>query len=103
MNDKSAIDAIFKWADKKRQKYQTEYQMSGSPSAMKTFERYDDICDICNAAEKGTAKDHEIREGIRKQQRQIMEQWYDMKKVTPASHTFTFKDVENWMQKMIIY
>ena len=102
MNDQSTIDAIYKWADKKRQKYQTEYQMSGSPSAMKTFERYDDICDICNAAEKGNGTKYDIYDQIRRQQRQVMDSYYDMKKVIPANHSFTFADVENWMRKMMI-
>ena len=102
MNDKSTIDAIYKWADKKRKKYEYDYQLSGNPSSLKTFERYDDICDICNAAEKGSQSEGDIRASIRRNQRQVMDSWYDMKKVTPANHAFTFKDVENWMEKMII-
>lgn len=103
MNDQETIDRIYKWADKKRQKYQYEYQMSGSPSAMKTFERYDDICDICLKAETGNKSEGEIRTDIRKAQRQIMDSYFEMKKVTPANHAFTFKDIETWMEKMLVY
>ena len=47
------IDEIYKWADRKRQYYDEEYQETNSPETMRMFRRYDDICDICEWASEG--------------------------------------------------
>lgn len=101
MRDKATIDRIYKWANKNRQKYQDVYQMSGSPSAMRTFEKYDDICDICIAAENGVAEEDETRKHIHNNQMAVIDRLRDMRSVAP-SKTFSYADVEEWMRKMMV-
>lgn len=101
MNDLATINRIYKWADQNRIKYQDKYQMDGSPSAMKTFERYDDICDICRAAEIGKAEEDEVKKHIHKNQMAMLDSLHDMKKVAPAK-SFSYADVEKWMRKMMV-
>ena len=101
MNDAETINRIYKWADKNRQKYMNNYQQSGSPSAMKTFEKYDDICDICIAAEKGVAEEDETKKHILMNQMAILDSLHDMRKVAPGK-TFDYSDVEEWMRKMMV-
>jgi len=102
MRDKATIDKIFKWADKNRAKYETEYQLSGSASAMKTYERYADICDICGAAARDLSDEDETRRRIRRMQNQILDGFYDLKKVNSLDKTFTWDEVEEWMRKMMV-
>lgn len=101
MNDLATINRIYKWADKNRQKYNSEYQQSGSSSALKTFEKYDDICDICCAAERGKSEEDEVRKHIHKNQAAMIEELRDIQKVSP-SKTFTYDDVEKWMRRMMV-
>lgn len=101
MNDAETIKRIYRWADKNRQKYQNEYQLSGSPSAMKTFEKYDDICDICIAAEKGVAEEDETRKHIHSNQMAVIDRLNDMRKVASGKR-FTYSEVEEWMRKMMV-
>ena len=101
MNDISTINRIYKWADQNRIKYQDKYQMDGSPSALKTFERYDDICDICRAAEIGKAEEDKVKKHIHKNQMAMIDSLHDMKKVSPGK-SFDYVDVEEWMRKMMM-
>lgn len=101
MNDQETINRIYKWANKNRQKYQDAYQMSGSPSAMKTFERYDDICDICLAAETGKAEENLTKKHILRNQTATIEKLRDLQKVAPGK-TFDYAEVEQWMRKMMV-
>ena len=101
MNDLATINRIYKWADQNRIKYQDRYQTDGSPSAMKTFERYDDICDICRAAEIGKSEEDEVKKHIHKNQMAAIERLHDMKKVSPGK-SFNYADVEEWMRKMMV-
>ena len=94
------IDEIFKWADRKRSKYDEEYQQTGNPSSMRTYQRYDDICDICGWAEQGIKDVDETHMRILKNQRKMIEQLLDVKKVDP-SKTFTYSEVEEWMRRMM--
>lgn len=101
MNDAETINRIYKWADKNRQKYMNNYQQSGSPSAMKTFEKYDDICDICIAAEKGVAEEDETKKHILTNQMAILDRFRDMRTVAPGK-LFDYAEVEEWMRKMMV-
>lgn len=101
MNDLATINRIYKWADQNRIKYQDKYQMDGSPSAMKTFERYDDICDICHAAEIGKSDEDETKKHILKNQMAALDRLRDMQKVSPGK-SFNYADVEKWMRKMMV-
>ena len=101
MNDLATINRIYKWADQNRIKYQDKYQMDGSPSALKTFERYDDICDICRAAEIGKSHEDETKKHILKNQMAMLDSLHDMKKVSPGK-SFDYADVEEWMRKMMV-
>ena len=58
--EKNRIEEIYKWAEKRRQKYNYEYQNSGSASSLRTYERYDDICEICVAAERQSKDEDEM-------------------------------------------
>lgn len=101
MNDSATINRIYAWADKKRIKYNNEYQMSGSPSAMKTFERYDDICDICLLAERGGAEEDLMRKHIHKNQMAHIDRLRDLRNVSPGK-TFSYAEVEDWMRGMMV-
>lgn len=101
MNDIATINRIYKWADQNRIKYQDKYQMDGSPSALKTFERYDDICDICRAAEIGKSEEDETKKHILNNQMAMLDSLHDMKKVSPGK-SFDYADVEEWMRKMMV-
>ena len=101
MNDAETINRIYKWADKNRQKYMNNYQQSGSPSAMKTFEKYDDICDICIAAEKGVSEEDMTKKHILSNQKAMLERLDDLRKVAPGKK-FGYAEVEEWMRKMMV-
>ena len=101
MNDKATIDRIYKWADKNRIKYYNEYQQGGSPSALKTSEKYDDICDICRAAEREVSEEDELKKHIHKNQMYIIDQLKEVQKVS-SSKAFTYEEVEKWVRKMMI-
>lgn len=101
MNDQTTINKIYRWADQNRIKYQERYQMDGSPSALKTFERYDDICDICRAAEVGKSEEDEVKKHILKNQLAMIDSLRDMRKVAPGKE-FSYADVEMWMRKMMV-
>ena len=45
-----SLDAHIRENQKKRDKYDYEYQMSGSASSGRTREKYSDLYDICMAA-----------------------------------------------------
>lgn len=100
MVDKSIIDDIYDWADKKRQKYFEEYQVSGSASQQKTFERYDDICSICQAAYKSGQSEDEFRGRIRTWQYQVIDQLGEEEKFAPTK-TFSYEEMRAWLNKMI--
>lgn len=99
--DKARIDAVYDWADKNRKKYQQSYQETGSSSALRTFERYDDICDICAAAEKQVIEEDVFRDRMRCSQRGIIEWFMDTKNVEPGK-TFTHEEVADMMRRMLV-
>lgn len=101
MKDAETIKRIYRWADKNRQKYQNEYQLSGSPSALRTFEKYDDICDICIAAEKGVEEEDTTRKHILSNQLAVIDRLHDVQKVAPGKK-FEYSEVEEWMRKMMV-
>lgn len=101
MRDQETISKIYKWADKNRIKYNNIYQMDGSPSAMRTFEKYDDICDICLAAEQGISEEDTVKNHIHKNQLGVLGQLHDLKLASP-SLTFSYEDVEKWMRRMMV-
>jgi hypothetical protein len=68
---------------------------------MRTFERYDDICDICIAAEKGVAEEDKTKKHILSNQMAAIDRLKDMQKVAPGK-TFGYADVEEWMRKMMV-
>lgn len=99
--EKNRIEEIYKWAEKRRQKYNYEYQNSGSASSLRTYERYDDICEICAAAERQSKDEDEMRMRMLKNQQAVIEQFDDMISVSRGK-TFSAEDVRNWMRKMIM-
>ena len=99
--DKARIDAVYKWAVKNRDKYQQSYQETGSSSALKTFERYDDICDICIAAEKQVMEEDVFRGRMQRHQWNIIDQFLDTENVEPGK-TFTHKEVAEMMRRMMV-
>ena len=101
MRDKATIDRIYAWADKNRKKYYDTYQQSGSASAMRTFERYDDICDICEAAERGVAEEDETKKHILSNQKAMLDRLDDLRKVAPGKK-FGYAEVEEWMRRMMV-
>ena len=101
MRDQETIDKIYKWADKNRIKYNSIYQMDGSPSAMKTYEKYDDICDICLAAQNGISEEDKTKKHIHRNQIAQIDQLKDLQKVSPGK-TFTYEEVEQWMRRMMV-
>lgn len=101
MNDAETINRIYRWADKNHKKYYDAYQQGGSASAMRTFERYDDICDICIAAEKGVAEENKTKKHSLMNQMAILDSLHDMRKVAPGKK-FGYAEVEEWMRKMMV-
>jgi uncharacterized protein YqfB (UPF0267 family) len=101
VRDKATIDRIYAWADKNRKKYYDTYQQGGSVSAMRTFEKYDDICDICIAAEKGVAEEDETKKHIHNNQMAILDRLRDIRKVAPGK-IFDYAEVEEWLRKMMV-
>ena len=59
-----SLDAHIQENQKKRDKYDHEYQLSGSASSGRTKEKYSDLYDICMAAK--AAQDEEDREKKRR-------------------------------------
>ena len=59
-----SLDAHIRENQKKRDKYDYEYQMSGSASSGRTREKYSDLYDICMAAK--AAQDEEDQEKKRR-------------------------------------
>lgn len=50
--EREVIKYRLKELEKNRDKYYNVYQQAGSASAMRTFGKYDDLCDICYEALK---------------------------------------------------
>lgn len=50
--DKTIIKQRLEELEKKRYKYHDAYQQDGSPSSLRTYEKYDDLCEICYTALK---------------------------------------------------
>lgn len=100
MNDINTINRIYKWADKKRQKYKNDYQLTGSQSSMTTYERYEDICDICAVAEREKSKEDTLKQHTLQNQMHIIARLHDVRRVSP-NKTFTYEEVEEWMRKMM--
>jgi len=101
MNDTATINRIYKWANEKRQKYEDDYQQTGSPSSMRTYERYEDICDICAAAERVKVEEDKLKKHVLQNQMHIIARLYDVRRVSP-NKTFTYEEVEEWMRKMMM-
>jgi hypothetical protein len=99
--EQERIDKVYEWADKNRIKYQEAYQLDGKPSQLRTYERYDDICEICAAASKQVAEEDVFRQRLRKTQLQIIEMFRDSEKVGPGK-TFSYNEVEDLMRKMMV-
>ena len=99
--NKATIDKIYSWADKRRKKYNNEYQQSGCASSLRTYERYDDICEICGAAERGSAEEDEMRLRIHKNQQAVLNQFDDMMSVSRGK-TFSDNEVREWMRRMMV-
>lgn len=57
----SIIKHRLKELEKRRDKYNNEYQQGGSPSALRTYEKYDDLCEICYEALRGCEEEDEAR------------------------------------------
>lgn len=99
--NKSRIDAIYDWAAKNRDKYFDIYQQGGSPSSLRTSERYDDICEICTLAEKAADALSEFRKSSYRMQSGVMDNFNDMMNVSKG-RTFTADEVRHWMEKMYV-
>lgn len=98
---KDRIDAIYKWAKKNYDKYFDIYQWGGSPSSLRTSERYDDICEICILAEKAADVQSAIRGSMYRLQSNVMASFDDMMSVSRGK-TFTGEEVRHWMEKMYV-
>ena len=95
------IDSIYKWAKKNYDKFFDIYQQGGSPSSLRTAERYDDICEICSLAEKAADALSSFRGSTYRMQSGVMENFNDMMSVSRGK-TFTADEVRNWMEKMYV-
>ena len=100
MVDKQTIDRIFKWADENRQKYEEKYFIEGTASALKTKEKYEDICDICRAADVGLRERTSAQAEHQKRMRRIYDAFVDEKKDL-NKETYTAEEVTRWMERMM--
>ena len=101
MNDIKTINKIYEWADKNAYKYERLYQENGSPSSMRSFEKYDDIRDICQLAREYRSEVDEDRRRRMKNQNAIIDSLKEQKQFEP-DHMFSYDDVEQWMRKLMI-
>jgi len=99
MRDQATINRIYSWAEKNYQKNFDNYQQNGTPSSLRTAERYEDIMDICRAAEIGVQDEDVTRKHIRKNLNAIIEQFEDVQKCAPGQK-FTCDEVKKWLNKM---
>ena len=99
MVDKQTIDRIFKWAEENRQKYEEKYFIEGMASALKTKEKYEDICDICRAAEIWMNERAIVREEFRKYHVRVLNSFLNEKK-SQQKETYTAEEVMKWMELM---
>ena len=101
MNDIKTINKFYEWADKNASKYERLYQENGNPSSMRSFEKYEDIRDICQLAREYRNEVDEDRRRRMKNQNDIIMSFKIQKNFEPDK-TFSYEDVENWMRKMMI-
>ena len=59
--DKRTLEKKVAELEKKRDKYFDLCQETGSPSSLKTYEKYDDLCDICYLALRYLSEEDEVR------------------------------------------
>ena len=101
MNDIKTIEKIYEWANKNASKYERNYQETGNPSSIRTFERYEDIRDICILAREYRTDVDEEKMRRFKNQNAIIDHFKEEKEFEP-DHKFTYEDVERLMRKMMI-
>ena len=65
MNLSKSIDKYIQEFEKKAEEYREKYQESGSPSQLRTCEKYDDLVEICIAAKKQEEEDTERMRRLR--------------------------------------
>ena len=99
--ERERITKIQAWADKQAEKYYDEYQMTGSASTLRTYEKYDDISHICGLAIRESEAEDETRMRIRRNQKAAVGRFRDAHSLQP-SKTYSAKEVEEWMEKMIM-
>ena len=63
MNDLKTIRNIKEWAEKNAKKYRDQFWDTGSFRTRETAERYEDIRDICELAERVRMDEQERRDG----------------------------------------
>lgn len=94
-----SLDAHIRENQKKRDKYDYEYQMSGSASSGRTREKYSDLYDICMAAR--AAQDEEDQE---KKRRLHNSQMYINKVIESQmlenGRTYTMDEVVEYLRQM---
>ena len=101
MRDQATINEIYGWAKKNGDKYYQQYQQTGTPATLRTAQRYEDICDICHAAEIGNSDEDRTRKDILHNQLQMLASFDDMMSVSRGK-TFTADEVKAWMRKMMV-
>lgn len=94
-----SLDAHIRENQKKRDKYDYEYQMSGSASSGRTREKYSDLYDICMAAK--AVQDEEDQE---KKRRLHNSQMYINKLIESQKlengRTYTMDEVVEYLRQM---
>ena len=99
MISKKIIESRLKELEKLRDKYYMDYQQGGSASSMRTFEKYDDLCDICYAAMQGVSEEDEIRMHIRKNMTACVERFKDANRYGSGT-MYTSDEVLDLLERM---
>ena len=93
------IKARMRELEKKRDKYNQEYQNGGSPSALKTYEKYDDLVEICCIALRGHSEEDEVKMRISKNMSAFIKNFEDGSRFSPGK-TYTATEVLELLNRM---
>ena len=85
--------------EKRRDKYKDDYQISGSTSSLKTYEKYDDLCEICGIALRSLSEENEVKMHILRNMNNFIKSFKDVMSVN-RSKTYTGEEVLELLERM---
>lgn len=93
------IEKYLKQMEKKAAKYNYEFQMSGNPSSLRTYEKYEDLAEICRIAIRGQTEEDEENMKRRRNANAYIARVAERKQFA-RSKTYSLDDLIDELEKM---